>query len=96
MTTNTRNLLINIAASFVTASAVAVLAFNLNRGALKADVIDKKLSEKAPYDYVDMKAGAVKDELDIYKVEQNERHKSENQQTQEKLNIIIELIKAKK
>lgn len=94
MTANTKTLMINIAASAVTACAVVFLSYGLTRSGKKADTIDSELKKKAPYDYVDMRDGEIKSDLKDYKIQQEQRHTSEMKEIDRKLDLILEVVKA--
>lgn len=101
--TNIRAILLSTTVSSIGTFLVMFLMFGINRGNASSDSVKNELKSKASIEYVDREIESVQnyasdadtriiEDIKGYKGEQSDRHKSEAQQVQEKLDLIIKLI----
>lgn len=90
MTPKIRERLLNLGVSALTAFMAVFISFSLFSGDAKNIRINDKLEKKAPYEYVDKQDAFIQKNIDDYKVEQNQRHVSEYEQTDRYLKLMMD------
>ena len=93
MTPKIKERLLNWGVSALTAFTAVFISFTLFSGDAKDTRINDKLEQKAPYDYVDKQDATIQKNLDDFKVEQNQRHISEYEQTDRYLKLMMDHFK---
>ena len=90
MTPKVKERTINIGLYLLSGAIVAYFTYSLNTGEGRSVRIQSELKEKAPYEYVDKQDAVVQKNLDDFKVEQNQRHISEYEQTDRYLRLMMD------